>query len=143
MPAIFARIQGLRDLLAILSQVRIEDITKVIGLISVIQDEKALIKDRVLAVIEAADLLVDYTETQTDDLLVDFVKNLAKDEAIWQIVALVQDLLDGGSVPVGALEGEGLVVGAVGSDQPKQMIPWPLVIQLAQVIATIIMGLKK
>lgn len=143
MPAIFARIQGLRDLLAILSQVRIEDITKVIGLIGVIQDEKALIKDRVLAVIEAADLLVDYTETKTDDLLVDFVQNLAKDEAIWQVVALVQDLLDGGAVPVGALEGEGLVVGAVGSDQPKQMIPWPLVIQLAQVIATIIMGLKK
>lgn len=143
MPAIFARIQGLRDLLAILSQVRIEDITKVIGLIGVIQDEKALIKDRVLAVIEAADLLVDYTETKTDDLLVDFVKNLAKDEAIWQVVALVQDLLDGGAVPVGALEGDGLVVGAVGSDQPKQMIPWPLVIQLAQVIATIIMGLKK
>lgn len=143
MPAIFSRIQGLRDLLAILSQVRIEDITKVIGLVGVIQDERALIKDRVLAVIEAADLLVDYTETQTDDLLVDFVKNLAKDEAIWQVVALVQDLLDGGAVPVGALEGEGLVVGAVGSDQPKQMIPWPLVIQLAQVIATIIMGLKK
>lgn len=142
MPAIFSRIQGLRDLLAILSQVRIEDITKVIGLVGVIQDERALIKDRVLAVIEAADLLVDYTETQTDDLLVDFVKNLAKDEAIWQVVALVQDLLDGGAVPVGALEGEGLVVGAVGSDQPKQ-IPWPLVIQLAQVIATIIMGLKK
>lgn len=143
MPAIFSRIQGLRDLLAILSQVRIEDITKVIGLVGVIQDEKALIKDRVLAVIEAADLLVDYTETKTDDLLVDFVKNLAKDEAIWQVVALVQDLLDGGAVPVGALEGEGLVVGAVGSDQPKQVVPWPLVIQLAQVIATIIMGLKK
>jgi hypothetical protein len=143
MPAIFSRIQGLRDLLALLSKVQIEDITRLIGLVGVIQDERALIKDRVLAVIEAADVLVDYTETQTDDLLVEFVKGLAKDDAIWQVVALVQDLLDGGAVPVGALEGEGLVVGASGPDKPKQMIPWPLVIQLAQVIATLIMGLKK
>jgi len=143
MSAVFERMRGLRDVLALLSSVRIEDITKLIGLVHLIQDEKALLKDRVLAVIEAADILVNYTETQSDDLLVDFVKNLAKDQAIWQVVAMVQDLLDGGAVPVGSMEGDGLVVGASGSGQPKGSIPWPLVIQLAQIIATLIQGLKK
>jgi hypothetical protein len=143
MAAIFQRIQGMREILSVLSQVKFDDITKAVGLINVIQDEHAPIRSRVLAVIDVADILCDYTETPSDDLLVGFVRNLANEEGTWRLVALVQDLLDGNAVPVGAIEGQGLEVGAIGPNGEKGAIPWPLVIQLAQIIVSVIQGLKK
>ncbi len=140
MTAIFERMRGMKDILAIISRVKLEDITKVIGLVGIIQDENSPLRERVIAVIDAADVLVDYTETLADDAMVEFVKNLATEESLWRILAIVQDLLDGNSVPVGALEGDGIPMGANGE---KGSIPWPLVIQLAQIIASIIQGLKK
>lgn len=143
MPAMFERIRGMREILSVLSTVKFEDITKVVGLVSVIQDEHAPIRSRVLAVIDAADILCDYTETPSDDLLVQFVRNLAQEEGTWRLVAIVQDLLDGNAVPVGALEGQGIEVGAIGPNGEKGAIPWPIVIQLAQIIVSVIQGLKK
>ena len=143
MPALFERIRGIKDILGVLSTVKFDDINKVLVLIGTIQDERAPIRERVLAVIDAADILCDYTETQSDDLLVQFVRNLAQEEGTWRLVAVVQDLLDGNAVPVGALEGSGIEVGAPGPNGEKGSLPWPLVIQLAQIIVSVIQGLRK
>lgn len=105
MTAIFERMRGMKDILAIISRVKLEDITKVIGLVGIIQDENSPLRERVIAVIDAADVLVDYTETLADDAMVEFVKNLATEESLWRILAIVQDLLDGNSVPVGGSRG--------------------------------------
>lgn len=140
MSAIFERMRSMKDILAIISKVKLEDLTRVISLVAVIQDENAPLRERVVAVIDAADVLVDYTETEADDAIVAFVKNMANEESLWRVLAIVQDLLDGNSIPVGALEGEGIPMGANGE---KGSIPWALVIQLAQIIVSVIQGLKK
>lgn len=125
------RIGNMRDVLGFLMKIKPSDISQAISLIGKIQDESSELRDRVVAVVDLADLLVDYTETPADDQVVDFVKTLTAEDALWKLVAIVQDLLDGGAVPVGAMEGEGLLYGE-GPD--KKAIPWPLVIQLAQLI---------
>lgn len=132
------RMKGMGDLLSILSSVKLEDVTKLIELVRIIGDDGAELRVRVLAVIDAGAVLVEYTETQTDDKLVEFVQNIAKEDGLWQLVAIVQDLLDGSPTPVGALQGEGLALSK-GSGS----VPWPLVIQLAQVIVMVIQSLKK
>lgn len=135
---ILERMRGLGDVLSILSTVKLEDITNLIQLVGIIGDDERELRVRVLAVIDAGSVLVKYTETETDDKLLEFVQNIAQEDGLWQLVAIVQDLLDGSPAPVGALQGEGLSLSK-GSGS----IPWPLVIQLAQVIVMVIQSLKK
>jgi hypothetical protein len=132
------RMKGMGDLLSILSAVKIEDVTKLIQLVRTIGDDGAELRVRVLAVIDAGSVLVEYTETETDDKLIEFVQNIAKEDGLWQLVAIVQDLLDGSPAPMAAMQGEGL---ALSKDSGS--VPWPLVIQLAQVIVMVIQSLKK
>lgn len=135
---ILERMKGLGDVLSILSTVKLEDITSLIQLVGIIGDDERELRVRVLAVIDAGSVLVKYTETEADDQLVAFLKNIAVEDGLWQLVAIVQDLLDGSPAPVGAMQGEGLALSK-GSGS----IPWPLVIQLAQVIVMVIQSLKK
>lgn len=139
MSGLLQRVSGLRDVLTFLAQFKMQDITKAVALIGKIQDESAALRDRVVAVIDLADLLVDYTATTADDQVVDFVRSLAAEDALWKLVAIVQDLLDGGAVPVGAMEGDGLLYG---EGPEKKSIPWPLVIQLAQLIVMFLRSRK-
>lgn len=134
------RVGNLRDVLGFLMKIKPSDITQAVSLIGKIQDESSELRDRVVAVIDLADVLVDYTETPADDQVVDFVKSLTAEDALWKLVAIIQDLLDGGAVPVGAMEGEGLLYGE-GPD--KKTIPWPLVIQLAQMVVMFLQSRKK
>jgi hypothetical protein len=130
--------KGMGDLLSILSAVKLEDVTKLIQLVRTIGDDGAELRVRVLAVIDAGSVLVEYTETQADDKLLEFVQNIAQEDGLWQLVAIVQDLLDGSPAPLAAMQGEGLALSK-GSGS----VPWPLVIQLAQVIVMVIQSLKK
>ncbi len=132
------RMKGMGDLLSILSAVKLEDVTKLIQLVRTIGDDGAELRVRVLAVIDAGSVLVEYTETQADDKLLEFVQNIAQEDGLWQLVAIVQDLLDGSPAPLAAMQGEGLALSK-GSGS----VPWPLVIQLAQVIVMVIQSLKK
>lgn len=140
MSGFLQRVSGLRDVLGFLVKIKPGDIAKAMGLVGKIQDDSSELRDRVVAVIDLADLLVDYTETSADDQMVDFVRGLAAEDAMWQLVAIVQDLLDGGAVPVGAMEGAGLLYG---EGPEKKAIPWPLVIQLAQLIVMFLQSKKK
>jgi len=137
------RMSGLKDVIAFMMRIKPSDITKAMALLGKIQDESADLRVRVVAVIDLADLLVDYTDTPADDQVVDFVKSLAAEDALWKLVAIVQDLLDGGAVPVGAMEGPGLVYGQPEEGQEAKAIPWPLVIQLAQLIVMFLQNRKK
>lgn len=143
MSGFLQRVSGLRDVFGFLLKIKPSDITKAMALVGKIQDESSDLRDRVVAVIDLADLLTDYTETTADDQVVDFVKSLAAEDALWKLVAIVQDLLDGGAVPVGAMEGPGLVYGQPDEGQEAKSIPWPLVIQLAQLIVLFLQNRKK
>lgn len=143
MSGLLQRISGLRDIIAFVSRIKASDITKVMALVGKIQDESADLRSRVVAVIDLADVLVDYTETEADDQIVDFVKSIANEDALWKLVAIVQDLLDGGAVPIGAMEGEGLVYCQASEGQPAKAVPWPLVIQLAQLIVVFLRSRKQ
>ena len=143
MSGLLQRISGLRDIIAFVSRIKASDVTKVMALVGKIQDESASLRDRVVACIDLADLLTDYTESTADDQIVDFVKSIADEDALWKLVAIVQDLLDGGAVPVGAMEGEGLIYCQASEGQPAKAIPWPLVIQLAQLIVMFLRSKKQ
>ena len=109
MSGLLQRISGMRDILAFLAKIKASDISRSMVLVAKVQDDGLELRDRVVAAIDLADLLTDYTESTADDQIVDFVKSIVNEDAIWKLVAIVQDLLDGGAVPVGAMEGEGLV----------------------------------
>ena len=134
MSGLLQRISGMRDIISFFSRIKSGDISRFMALIAKAQDESLDLRARVVAVVDLADLLTDYTESTTDDQIVDFVKSLTGEEAIWKLVSIVQDLMDGGAVPVGAMEGEGLIYAQASEGQPAKMIPWPLVIQLAQLV---------
>lgn len=143
MSGLLQRISGLRDIIAFVSRIKASDVTKVMALVGKIQDESLDLRGRVVACIDLADLLTDYTESTADDQIVDFVKSIADEDALWKLVAIVQDLLDGGAVPVGAMEGEGLIYCQASEGEPAKAIPWPLVLQLAQLIVVFLRSRKQ
>lgn len=134
MSGLLQRISGMRDIISFFSRIKSGDISRFMALIAKAQDESLDLRARVVAVVDLADLLTDYTESTTDDQIVDFVKSLTGEDAIWKLVSIVQDLMDGGVVSVGAMEGEGLIYAQASEGQPAKMIPWHLVIQLAQLV---------
>ena len=143
MSGLLQRISGMRDILAFLAKIKASDISRSMVLVAKVQDDGLELRDRVVAAIDLADLLTDYTESTADDQIVDFVKSIVNEDAIWKLVAIVQDLLDGGAVPIGAMEGEGLVYCQASEGQPAKAVPWPLVIQLAQLIAMFLRSRKQ
>ena len=140
MSSILGAFGSIRDVLSLVSKVGMDNIGKLVDLVKKIGDDDLDMKTRVLAAIDAADIVVKFTETPADDLVVQFLRNASKEEGLWKLVEIVGYLIEGKGVPVGALPDEGLRVGAPGDE--KGFIPLPVAIQLAQIIATIIMGLR-
>lgn len=140
MSSVLGAFGGIRDVLSMVSKLGMSNIGTLVELVKKIGNDDLDMKTRVLAAIDAADIVVKFTETQADDLIVQFLRNASKEDGLWKLVEVVGYLVEGKGVPVGALPDEGLQVGAKGDE--KGFIPLPVAIQLAQVIATIIMGLR-
>lgn len=140
MSSVLGAIGSIRDVLSLVSRLGMSNIGQLVELVKKIGDDNLEVKDRVLAAISAAEIVTKFTETPADDLIVKFLRNAANEEGLWKIVEVVGYLLEGKGIPVGAMPEEGIQVGASGDE--KGFIPLPVAIQLAQVIATIIMGLR-
>ena len=140
MSTVLGAIGSVRDVLSLVSKIGMTNIGKLVDLVKQIGNDDLDMKERVLAAIDAADIVVKFTETQADDLVVQFLRNASKEEGLWKLVEIVGYLVDGKGIPVGAMPEEGFRVGPPGDE--KGMIPIPVMISLAQVIATIIMGLR-
>lgn len=140
MSSVLGAIGSIRDVLSLVSRLGMSNIGQLVELVKKIGDDNLEVKDRVLAAISAAEIVTKFTETPADDLIVKFLRNAANEEGLWKIVEVVGYLLEGKGIPVGAMPEDGIQVGASGDE--KGFIPLPVAIQLAQVIATIIMGLR-
>lgn len=140
MSTIIGSFTNVGSLLSLLMKIGARNISALIEQVKIVGNDELDLKTRVLAAIEAADIVVDFTETQADDLIVDFLKDAAKQDGLWKLVEVVGYLVEGKSIPVGALPEEGLQVGKDG--QEKGFIPLPIAIQLAHVIATIIIQIR-
>lgn len=140
MSTVLGAIGSVRDVLSLVSKIGMTNIGKLVDLVKQIGNDDLDMKERVLAAIDAADIVVKFTETQADDLVVQFLRNASKEDGLWKLVEIVGYLVEGKGIPVGAMPEEGFRVGPPGGE--KGMIPIPVMISLAQVIATIIMGLR-
>jgi hypothetical protein len=137
MNGVIGSITGVGSILSLVAKIGIGNIGKLVEQIKIVGNDSLDLKTRVLAAIEAADMVVDYTETQADDLIVQFLKDAAKQETLWKLVDIVGYLIEGKPVPSGALPEEGLKVGSDGS------IPTPVAIELAKAIAMVITKVKE
>lgn len=140
MSNVLGAIGSIREVLSLVSRLGMSNIGQLVELVKKIGDDDLDVKDRVLAAISAAEIVTKFTETPADDLIVKFLRNAANEEGLWKIVEVVGYLIEGKGIPVGAMPEEGIQVGASGDE--KGFIPLPVAIQLAQIIATIIMGLR-
>lgn len=140
MSNVLGAIGSIREVLSLVSRLGMSNIGQLVELVKKIGDDDRDVKDRVLAAISAAEIVTKFTETPADDLIVKFLRNAANEEGLWKIVEVVGYLIEGKGIPVGAMPEEGIQVGASGDE--KGFIPLPVAIQLAQIIATIIMGLR-
>lgn len=140
MSGVLGAFSSIREVLSLVSRLGMSNIGQLVELVKKIGDDDLDVKDRVLAAIAAGEIVVKFTETPADDVIVAFLKNAANEDGLWKIVEVVGYFLEGKGVPVGALPEDGIKVGAPGDE--KGFIPLPVAIQLAQVIATIIMGLR-
>lgn len=129
----FPRIQGLGQILGLLAKIKPEDLAGAIAAFKTIGDPDADLRDRVLAGLVLADIVTDYTETEADDKAVDFLKEVSETEAVWAIVALVQDLLDGED-PAKLQARESGDVGYKGRGGESKTVPWALIVQVALMI---------
>lgn len=141
MSSVLGAIGSIRDVLSLVSKIGMGKIGELVELVKKVGDDDLEVKDRVLAAIAAADIVVKFTETPADDVIVQFLRNAANEDGLWKIVEVVGYLIEGKGIPVGAMPDEGIQVGAPGDE--KGFIPLPVAIQLAQVIATLIMALRK
>jgi len=141
MSSVLGAIGSIRDVLSLVSKIGMGKIGELVELVKKVGDDDLEVKERVLAAIAAADIVVKFTETPADDVIVQFLRNAANEEGLWKIVEVVGYLIEGKGIPVGAMPDEGIQVGAPGDE--KGFIPLPVAIQLAQVIATLIMALRK
>lgn len=137
---VIGSIASLGSVFALISKLGVVNIGKLIEQFQIIGNDDLDLKTRVLAAIEAADLAADFTETQADDLLVQFLKDAAKQDGLWKLIDAVGYMIEGKPVPVGAMPEEGIQVGAPGDE--KGFIPLPVAIQLAQAIAMIIIQIR-
>ena len=137
---VIGSITGLGSVFALIAKLGMGNIGKLIEQFKVIGNDSLDLKTRVLAAIEAVDLAADFTETQADDMLAKFLKEAAKQEALWTLIDAVGYLIEGKPIPVGAMPEEGLQVGDPGDE--KGFIPLPVAIQLAQAIAMIIIQIR-
>lgn len=137
---IIGAFSSLREVLSLVSKLGMGNIGKLIELIKKIGDDDLGMQDRVLAAIDAAEIVTGFTETKADDLVVQFLRNASKEEGLWKLVEIVGYLVEGKGIPVGAMPENGIQVGS--KDDEKGFIPIPVMISLAQVIATLIMGLR-
>jgi hypothetical protein len=140
MSSVLGAFGSIRDVLSLVSKLGMSNIGKLIELVKQIGDDNLDVKTRVLAAIEAGDIVADFTATPADDLVVQFLRNAANEEGLWKLVEIVGYLVEGKGIPVGAMPEDGIQVGKAGDE--KGFIPIPVMIQLAQVIATILMGLR-
>lgn len=129
----FPRIQGLSQVMAILSKIKPSDISGFLEAVAVIGDQEKDLKDRVLAGLKLADIVTDYTETEADDMAVDFLKDAAQTEALWALVALVQDLLDGADPKTLEARQEGALI-YTGRGGEAKTVPWLVIVQVALMI---------
>lgn len=141
MSSVLGAIGSIRDVLSLVSRIGMGKIGELVELVKKVGDDDLEVKDRVLAAIAAADIVVKFTETPADDVIVQFLRNAANEEGLWKIVEVVGYLIEGKGIPVGAMPDGGIQVGVPGDE--KGFIPLPVAIQLAQVIATLIMALRK
>lgn len=141
MSSVLGAIGSIRDVLSLVSKIGMGKIGELVELVKKVGDDDLEVKERVLAAIAAADIVVKFTETPADDVIVQFLRNAANEDGLWKIVEVVGYLIEGKGIPVGAMPDEGIQVGAPGDE--KGFIPLPVAIQLAQVIATLIMALRK
>lgn len=138
----FPKIQGLGQILGLLAKIKPEDLTGAIAAFKTVGNSEADLRDRVLAGLVLADIGTNYTETDSDDKVVDFLKDVAETDAIWSIVALVQDLLDGADPKTLEARQEGeLIYTGRGGD--AKAVPWALIVQVAYMIYEILKDRNK
>lgn len=139
--SLFEKISGARQALQLLAKVDFADIQRAIALVKDIQDEKSKLSDKVTVAIQLAQLVAKYTETKTDDQVLAALLLLSQSDGFEALVNMVEAMLEsGGAVPVGSLPEAGFEV-SMGED--KEFIPLPVALQVAQIIVSIILFLRK
>lgn len=131
------KLRQLGPLFDILKVIRPEDIQTVLESVSAIVTGDSL-KQKIIAALEIADVLTDYTETTVDDAVVDALEQLMQSEGVDAIL----DLFAGGASEESIrIRTENLIalspVGLKLRDD-KAAIPWPVVIQIAMFVYELI-----
>ena len=139
--SLFGKISGAKQALQLLAKVDFADIQRGIALVKAIQDESASLARKVATAIELAQLVAKYTETKTDDQVLAALLILSQSSGFEALVGMVEAMLEsGGAVPVASLPEGGFEV-SLGED--KEFIPLPVALQVAQIIVSIIIFLRK
>ena len=113
--SILARLANMGDFFGLLLKIKPGDVMQIAEGVQTLADDDADLKERVLAGISVASILVDYTETEADDEFVEFVRDLTESDGVWAIVDAVRELLGGkkvGQLTIVADHPHGLTVGA-------------------------------
>ena len=129
----FGKFAQLAEIIRFLLSIKSEDIAKVLEAAKVLQGDGD-IKTKVAAGILVAEIAASYTPTTKDDEFIGWIKLMAQEDLLWKLVDLVKDFLDG-KEPKESMQ-------AFASEDAKA-IPWPVLIQVAMFIASLIKDWRK
>lgn len=144
---IIQRLANMGDFFSLLMKIDPADVLKIAESVRVLSDDDADLKKRVLAGIEVADVLVEYTPTETDDMFVDWIAKLADSEGVWSIVDAVRELIAGrkvGELTIVADYPQGITVGEADEETGEaEAIPVGVIVQVAVFVVQMIRLLKE
>ena len=145
--SIIQRLANMGDFFGLLMKIDPADVLKIAESVRVLSDDDADLKIRVLAGIDVADVLVEYTPTEADDMFVDWIAKLAESEGVWSIVDAVRELIDGrkvGELTIVADYPRGVTVGETDEETGEvQTIPVGVIVQVAVFVVQMIRLLKE
>ena len=129
------------DFFGLLLKIKPGDVMAIAAGVQVLADDHADLKERVLAGIAVAGILVDYTETEADDEFVEFVRDLSETDGVWAIVDAVRELLGGkkvGELTIVEDHPHGVTVGADSETGETKMVPLGVLVQVAVFVVQMI-----
>ena len=138
--SILARLANMGDFFGLLLKIKPGHVMEIAEGVQTLADDDADLKERVLAGISVASILVDYTETEADDEFVEFVRDLTESDGVWAIVDAVRELLGGkkvGQLTIVADHPHGVTVGADSEGETK-MVPLGVLVQVAVFVVQMI-----